>query len=114
MYDSIIAGHADAGFALTPEGAVRLDLHIWQGPEIRDLQKRFLERRFAGRRVTDEGIFEIMISLFLTMIPLHADVPSRQQAFLANAYRLARDLGIGFAGTSPDNGGARLQAAAHS
>lgn len=118
MYDSIIAGHADAGITRAGDGSLQLDLHIWQGPGIPALQKRFLERRFAGMRVTDQGIFEIMISLFLTMIPLHADVPARQQAFLANAYRLARDLGIGLAGNpaarTAEPAGARLQAAAHS
>ena len=34
----------------------------------------------------------IMTSLFLSMLPLHADRPDRQQAFIANALRLFRDL----------------------
>jgi hypothetical protein len=32
------------------------------------------------------------VSLFLSMPPLHADRPDRQQAFIANALRLWRDL----------------------
>ncbi|CAN5827421.1 hypothetical protein BH11PSE1_BH11PSE1_05230 [soil metagenome] len=34
----------------------------------------------------------IMVSLFLSMIPLHADRPDRQQAFVANALRLYAEL----------------------
>ena len=36
----------------------------------------------------------IMVSLFLSMIPLHADRPDRQQAFVANALRLYADLDL--------------------
>jgi hypothetical protein len=34
----------------------------------------------------------VTASLFLSMLPLHADRPDRQQAFLANALRLWREL----------------------
>jgi hypothetical protein len=34
----------------------------------------------------------VTVSLFLSMLPLHADRPDRQQAFVANALRLWRDL----------------------
>jgi hypothetical protein len=34
----------------------------------------------------------IMITLFLSMLPLHSDRPDRQQAFIANALRLYADL----------------------
>lgn len=34
----------------------------------------------------------VMTGLFLSMIPLHADRPDRQQAFVANALRLYREL----------------------
>ena len=37
----------------------------------------------AGRTVK-----AITISLFLSMLPLHADRPDRQMAFIANALRL--------------------------
>lgn len=41
-----------------------------------------------GLRLTDPQITAITIHLFLSMLPLHADRPERQQAFVANALRL--------------------------
>jgi len=95
MYDSIIAGHADTELRLS-DGCLTLNLRVWHGNDIEKLQQRFLNHSFGGFRIHDQGILDIMISLFLTMIPLHADNPARQRAFLANAYRIARDRGIGF------------------
>jgi len=34
----------------------------------------------------------VTVSLFLSMIPLHADKPERQKAFVANALRLFLEL----------------------
>jgi hypothetical protein len=34
----------------------------------------------------------VMVGLFLSMLPLHADRPDRQQAFVANALRLYAEL----------------------
>jgi hypothetical protein len=42
----------------------------------------------AGKRVSDPEILALTIHLFLSMLPLHADRPDRQRAFLANALRL--------------------------
>jgi hypothetical protein len=39
-----------------------------------------------------EPVRAVTVSLFLSMLPLHADRPDRQQAFVANALRLWRDL----------------------
>jgi hypothetical protein len=39
-----------------------------------------------------EPVRAVMASLFLSMLPLHADRPDRQRAFVANALRLWRDL----------------------
>jgi hypothetical protein len=39
-----------------------------------------------------EPVMAVMTSLFLSMLPLHADRPDRQQAFVANALRLWREL----------------------
>lgn len=41
-----------------------------------------------GVQATDQTVGAIMISLFLSMLPLHADRPDRQMAFIANALRL--------------------------
>jgi hypothetical protein len=39
-----------------------------------------------------EPVRAVMASLFLSMLPLHADRPDRQQAFIGNALRLYADL----------------------
>jgi len=41
-----------------------------------------------GLRLSDPEITAITIHLFLSMLPLHADRPERQKAFVANALRL--------------------------
>lgn len=42
----------------------------------------------GDRRIGDPEILALTIHLFLSMLPLHADRPDRQRAFLANALRL--------------------------
>ena len=42
----------------------------------------------CGISLCDRQIIAIMFHLFVSMLPLHADRPDRQQAFLANALRL--------------------------
>ena len=39
-----------------------------------------------------ETVRAVTVSLFLSMLPLHADRPDRQQAFIANALRLWLEL----------------------
>ena len=50
------------------------------------------ETTMAGVRLTSPEIWAAMISLFLSMPPLHADRPDRQIAFIANALRLVLEL----------------------
>lgn len=46
------------------------------------------ELRLSGLGLDEREVAAIGIHLFLAMLPLHADSPMRQQAFLANALRL--------------------------
>lgn len=46
------------------------------------------EFTLRGRRLGDAEITAVTIHLFLSMLPLHADNPRRQRAFIANALRL--------------------------
>lgn len=46
------------------------------------------EQSLAKFRISDPEIQALTIHLFLSMLPLHADRPARQRAFLANALRL--------------------------
>jgi len=41
-----------------------------------------------GIPIMSAQILATMVSLFLSMVPLHADRPDRQRAFIANALRL--------------------------
>ncbi len=58
----------------------------------------WLEAALADLRVNTIGgadpiVRAVMTGLFLSMLPLHADRPDRQQAFIANALRLYLELG---------------------
>lgn len=82
-YDHIIAGRyvasaRDGDYAIMFDEALH---HPW-------VEAAFGELAIGRFRGKDEEICAIVISLFLSMLPLHADQPRRQQAFVANALRL--------------------------
>jgi hypothetical protein len=82
-YDHIIAGRYSAtihdhDYEISFEDAPH---HNWVGSAFRELAIG----PFAGH--SDE-MQAIVVSLFLSMLPLHADRPPRQRAFIANALRL--------------------------
>lgn len=52
------------------------------------LAEAFSTLEVAGIAANSSTVRAITISLFLSMLPLHADRPDRQQAFIANALRL--------------------------
>jgi hypothetical protein len=52
------------------------------------LQQLFLATPFAGRLPAQWDCYPVMVLLFLSMLPLHADDPVRQQALMANGIRL--------------------------
>lgn len=82
-YDQIIAGQ----YRLEEDGSeIRFTLaddptKIW-------LEEQFLRRSLNGLRFDSPEILATIVSLFLSMIPLHAEDASRQRAFYANAFRL--------------------------
>ena len=84
QYDHIVAGH----YELSMNGAMNYDLSLPKDIELVDIQKMFLGLRFAGQTVIEASAPAIAILLFLSMLPLHADNPARQNAFLANSMRL--------------------------
>lgn len=84
LYDHIVAGRL--GGHLDSDGTVVLD--EWHGQEV-DLGFQTLslaEEIGLNRRQVYAG----MVLLFVTMVPLHYESPTRQSAFLANAVRLYR------------------------
>lgn len=68
--------------------ALRLDLHV---PEIRELQVRFVARlEDTGFDVGLVRLYEA--SLFLSMLPLHIDVPKKVLAFALRARDILHSL----------------------
>jgi len=85
-YDFIIAGRFD----LSRAGPLDFGLDLPSGRPSEGLRQEF--RDIVGRRgeAQVQAILATMISLFLSMLPLHADHPTRQLALLSNALRLYR------------------------
>ena len=86
-YDQIIAGRCaaqvdgrDYAIAFEP-----LAHQPW-------LERALTDMRVAGRSGDDPVVRATCVGLFLSMLPLHADRPDRQTAFIANALRLFLDL----------------------
>ena len=70
---------------LPPGHALRFQVLAQRSAPIRAL---FLATPFAGRLPTAWDCYPVMVLLFLSMLPLHADAPLRQRALLANAIRV--------------------------
>lgn len=89
LYDYIIAGRyhirvEDSDFKISFP-----DIH-----SIEDIQAVFYRclENGLGEQINKKFLFAVMVHLFISMIPLHKDSPSRQLAFIANALRLYSEL----------------------
>lgn len=87
LYDFIIAGY----FECSRVGD-ELSLQIHTHELVSVIQQEFANIQVNGVKVNNEEIKSIAILLFISMVPLHADRPKRQQAFVANALRLYDEL----------------------
>jgi len=82
LYDFIVAG----SFQHSAEGQ---DISFRVLAErCAPVQHAFAGASFAGRRPAQWDCYPVMVLLFLSMLPLHADSPLRQQALMANGIRL--------------------------
>jgi hypothetical protein len=87
-YDLILAGRYR--YASSAPYTVELEFETSDKQvEIKTMFEAALQE--AGFVDADQGV-AVATLLFLSMIPLHADRPDRQKAFLANALRLAQSL----------------------
>ncbi|NHC03354.1 hypothetical protein G9F31_06180 [Acinetobacter sp. 187] len=84
LYDHIIAGRYNL-FEDSQTGSVELKFDIDQ--RILDIQDNFKQFEFI-HDLKIQQIMPLVILLFISMLPLHADRPDRQKAMLANALRL--------------------------
>lgn len=92
LYDHIVAGAFELELDLAPEvNRFRLDIHIDQ--RTLDVQGVFLDLELLPG-VTARALMPMVVLLFISMLPLHADRPQRQTAFLANALRLYSNLDL--------------------
>lgn len=83
-YDHILAGY----YRLTRQGPLDVALDLPNSPQLRATEAEFLRRPFADLTAKAAAAPAICVLLFLSMLPLHADDPARQDALLANALRL--------------------------
>ncbi|SDX34309.1 phosphotransferase [Marinobacter mobilis] len=83
LYDWIIAG-----YHTTTISGDRIRIELPDHKRQRDVQQHFLEMVEEQFSLTPVELYAMQIQLFLSMLPLHADDPDRQDALLANAFRL--------------------------
>ena len=83
-YDHIVAGY----FKLQKRGTLDMSLELPDSPLLRDIELEFLGSQFAGLTPHEAAAPSICVLLFLSMLPLHSDDTTRQDALLANALRM--------------------------
>jgi hypothetical protein len=86
-YDQIIAGR----YRMDAQGT-DYSLQFEDNPAQAWLQAGLGDLVVDGSSGLDPAVRAVMAGLFLSMLPLHADRPDRQQAFVANAMRLFLEL----------------------
>ena len=83
-YDLILAGR----YRLHELSDCDMRIDIMESNAFALAQNQFASLEVDGLNPKSRQIIAIVIHLFLSMLPLHADRPDRQDAFLANALRL--------------------------
>lgn len=87
LYDFIIAGRYS--IEVDADGYEYIKFEI--DHRLKSIQKIFMEIDFIdGLKV--KSIMPLVVLLFLSMLPLHADKPDRQKAMLLNAVRLYKEI----------------------
>jgi hypothetical protein len=86
LYDFIIAGAFDLNYKLE-SGNAQFNISIFCDDRIHSIQERFKDSVMV-KMLRPLDVMPLTILLFLSMLPLHADNPKRQLAFLANALYL--------------------------
>ncbi|OAD84288.1 hypothetical protein ATN89_10965 [Comamonas thiooxydans] len=87
LYDFIIAGRYSIAYDADGFEIIKFDID----KRIDLIQKEFLKFDFMdGESVFN--IFPLVVLLFISMLPLHADRPDRQKAMLLNAIRIYKNM----------------------
>ena len=82
LYDFIVAGHY---FLNIDNHSVQFNIPAERTASV---QRMFAKTVFRGRTLNEWDVYPVMLLLFLSMLPLHADDPGRQKALLANCLRI--------------------------
>ncbi len=83
MYDWIIAGYHN-----TLLDGDQISITLPELSKHHDTQQLFLEMVESRFSITPAELYAMQVQLFLSMLPLHSDDEDRQNALLANAFRL--------------------------
>ena len=84
LYDYIIGGC----FTFKETNGNTLEFEIQTEPHIAEIQRHFKSQVFGDMNLDQLNIYPILVHLFLSMLPLHSDHPTRQKAMLANALKI--------------------------
>lgn len=87
-YDLIIAGR----FNYRQVTDYNIEFHLEKNETYDYVQNSFCKLVFAEYSIEELSTYPIMVHLFLSMLPLHADNPLRQKAMLANALLIYTEL----------------------
>lgn len=93
LYDFIVAGAFDYSL-LSEDEYDRYSLTIYTDQRIRNIQNIFMGRKYLGG-IDIQSVMPLVVLLFISMLPLHADNPRRQMGLLVNAIRLYREHFMG-------------------
>lgn len=85
LYDFIIAGRYELSCS---DAKDVFDFKVLTGSHQTQLEKVFKEHLLQDSGYSEVEILAINVQLFISMLPLHADRPDRQEAMIANAIRL--------------------------
>ena len=83
MYDWIIAGYYRV--SITDH---LIDFSLAPHPQLEDAQQLFINMISERFNLSPMNLYAMQIQLFLSMLPLHDDDATRQDALFANAFRL--------------------------
>lgn len=87
LYDWILAGY----YQVTLE-EYQLDFSLADTAHLAPIQVMFTEKLCDKFQLTSTSLYAMQIQLFLSMLPLHSDDTDRQNALLANAFRLYKKM----------------------
>ena len=85
MYDWIVAGYHQTQFDWETR---EIQFLISGEVKHKDTQSMFIERVSKKQGLTAINLYAMQLQLFLSMLPLHADDPYRQEGLFANVFRL--------------------------